>query len=45
MQTNRLIHGQQLVKSILTSRSNAQPKIDFRERSHRDRHGWMMDDG
>jgi hypothetical protein len=39
MEPNRLIHRQQLMKSILAGSANAQPKIDLRKRSDLHRHG------
>ena len=42
MQSDGLIHRQEFMESVLPRRPNAQPKIDFRERSHGDWHGPMI---
>jgi hypothetical protein len=42
MQPDRLIHRQQFVESVVPRRANAQPEIDFRERSHGHAHGGMI---
>ncbi len=39
MQPDRLIHSQQLVKSIPVASANTQPEVDLRERSNSCSHG------
>jgi hypothetical protein len=42
MKRNRLVHGEQLMKSIFPQPANRQPEIDLREGSYAYRHGRLI---